>query len=72
MKYGWIIEGQEEKQEQEEIPPIQVRDEVDLNWGDTDGEKGTNLGNILEVKYVGVRKRGIRSFIDFFVCLFDG
>lgn len=68
MKYGWIIEGQGEKQEQEEIPPIQARDEVDLNQGDDrDGEKGTDLGNVLEVKFAGVGKRGIRSFIDFFV-----
>lgn len=31
MKHGWIIEGQEEKQEQEEMSPIQARDELDLN-----------------------------------------
>lgn len=28
------------------------------------------MGNVLEVKFAGVRKRGIRSFIDFF-CLMD-
>lgn len=55
-------EGQQEKQEQEDILPIQAKDDVGLNQGDdSDVEKGTNLGNILEVKFSDVSKSRIKE-----------
>lgn len=59
MDYG----GQEEKQEKEEISPVQARNYVGWNQGDDrDGERGTNLGNVLEVKFSDVRKRETEEF----------
>lgn len=44
------------------MPPIQARHGVGLNQGDDrDGEEGTNLGNVLEVKFAGMRKKEIKD-----------